>query len=81
MRFLGMDTFYNLDKGYLKISMDTYIDNIMERFSDFDLTRGIPDRELVGCLLWITLCVMGPELLRVNQGLSATFQFFHRERL
>jgi hypothetical protein len=66
MRFLGMDTYYDLNKGYLKISMETYIDNIMERFSDFDLSRGIPYRELVGCLLWITLCVMGPELLRVR---------------
>jgi hypothetical protein len=37
-----------------------------ERFSSFDLSQGLPFRELVGCLLWVTLCVMGPELLRVK---------------
>jgi hypothetical protein len=65
-RFLGMDTVYDITNGHLKISMETYISTTMERFSDFDLTRGIPFREIVGCLLWITLCVMGPELLRVK---------------
>ncbi len=58
MRFLGMDTVYDINKGQLKISMETYITATMERFSDFDLTRGIPYRELVGCLLWITLCYL-----------------------
>ncbi len=38
----------------------------MNRFKDFDLSQGYPYRELVGCLLWITLNVMGPELLRVK---------------
>ena len=38
----------------------------MERFSGFDLSQGYPYRELVGCLLWVTLNVMGPELLRVK---------------
>jgi hypothetical protein len=38
----------------------------MERFKSFDLRQGFPCRELVGCLLWITLNVMGPELLRVT---------------
>ena len=65
-RFLGMDTVYDLPRGYLKISMESYITTTVERFSNFDLTRGVPFRELVGCLLWITLCVMGPELLRVK---------------
>jgi hypothetical protein len=65
-RFLGMDTVYDIKNGHLKISMETYIATTMERFSDFDLARGIPYREIVGCLLWITLCVMGPELLRVK---------------
>jgi hypothetical protein len=46
--------------------METYIMATHERFRDFDLTRGIPFREIVGCLLWICLCVMGPELLRVK---------------
>ncbi len=38
----------------------------LDRFRDFDLRQGFPFRELVGCLLWITLGVMGPELLRVK---------------
>jgi hypothetical protein len=65
-RFLGMDTFYDRPLGILKISMESYIGNTVERFEHFDLSRGFPYRELVGCLLWITLCVMGPELLRVK---------------
>ena len=46
--------------------METYIGATYERFTSFDLTRGVPFREIVGCLLWICLCVMGPELLRVK---------------
>ncbi len=65
-RFLGMDTVYNIKEGYLKIHMETYILSTRERFLDFDVSRGIPFREIVGCLLWICLCVMGPELLRVK---------------
>jgi hypothetical protein len=65
-RFLGMDTFYQRDEGILKLSMETYISNTAERFRNFDVSRGFPYREVVGCLLWITLCVMGPELLRVK---------------
>ena len=65
-RFLGMDTAYDMTKGYLKMHMETYIQSTYDRFIDFDLTRGVPFREIVGCLLWICLCVMGPELLRVK---------------
>jgi hypothetical protein len=65
-RFLGMDTSYALDVGILKMSMASYIVTTQERFRSFDLSQGFPFRELVGCLLWITLCVMGPELLRVK---------------
>ncbi len=65
-RFLGMDTVYQRDQGYLKLSMTTYIETTMARFEQFDLSGGVPFRELVGCLLWITLCVLGPELLRVK---------------
>jgi hypothetical protein len=65
-RFLGMDTYYNMELGYLKLHMQTYIESTHERFKGFDLTRGVPFREIVGCLLWICLCVMGPELLRVK---------------
>jgi hypothetical protein len=65
-RFLGMDTHYELEKGYMKLHMETYIGATYERFNNFDLTRGVPFREIVGCLLWVCLCVMGPELLRVK---------------
>jgi hypothetical protein len=61
-----MDTTYNIKEGFLKIYMETYILSTRERFCDFDVSRGIPFREIVGCLLWICLCVMGPELLRVK---------------
>ncbi len=46
--------------------MATYIDATVQRFKDFDLSTGIPYRELVGSLLWIVLCVLGTELLRVK---------------
>ena len=65
-RFLGMDTEYQRDQGYMKLSMTTYIDTTVSRFEKFDLSCGVPFRELVGCLLWVTLCVLGPELLRVK---------------
>ena len=38
----------------------------MDRFLSFDVTLGHPYQELVGSLLWIVLCVMGPELVRVK---------------
>jgi hypothetical protein len=65
-RFLGMDTTYDPNLGIMKLSMTSYIDATVERFSNFDLSQGFPYRELVGCLLWITLNIMGPELLRVK---------------
>jgi len=65
-RFLGMDTVYDLGAGHLKLSMSSYIVMTRDRFQNFDLSQGFPFRELVGCLLWITLGVMGPELLRVK---------------
>jgi hypothetical protein len=61
-----MDTLYDIKKGYLKLHMETYIGSIHERFHSFDLACGVPFREIVGCLLWVCLCVMGPELLRVK---------------
>jgi hypothetical protein len=75
-RFLGMDTLYDRDQGYLKLSMESYIDTTVARFDSFDLSCGFPFRELVGCLLWITLSVLGPELLRVKDlaRRSNTFQ-------
>jgi hypothetical protein len=65
-RFLGMDTTYDPNSGILKLSMKSYIETTMERFKSFNLDQGYPYRELVGCLLWVTLNVMGPELLRVK---------------
>jgi hypothetical protein len=65
-RFLGMDAEYNMDKGVLKIHMQTYIEATKMRFQGFNVTNGVPFRELVGCLLWIVLNVIGPELLRVK---------------
>jgi hypothetical protein len=38
----------------------------MDRFIAFDVSRGCPYREIVGCLLWIVLCVVGPELFSVK---------------
>ncbi len=65
-RFLGMDTDYNISGGILRMHMATYIQNTCDRFQNFDLSKGVPFRELVGSLLWLDLCIMGPELLRVK---------------
>ncbi len=65
-RFLGMDTTYNMEKGIMKLHMSTYIESTVSRFKDFDVTNGVPFRELVGCLLWIVLNIIGSELLRVK---------------
>ncbi len=80
-RFLGMDVVYDLEKGYLKLSMENYITSTMERFKTFDLSQGYPYRELVGCLLWITLNVMGPELLRVKDLARLSNSFDEKEYL
>jgi hypothetical protein len=65
-RFLGMDVHYDLTAGTLTMGMDTYIQATMDRFAHFDLLLGVSYREIVGCLLWIVLCVVGPELMRVK---------------
>ena len=65
-RFLGMDVDYDLDAGILRMHMKTYIESSVDRFMNFDLSQGAPFREIVGSLLWIVLCVHGPELLRVK---------------
>jgi hypothetical protein len=46
-----MNTFYDRPAGILKISMSSYIANTVDRFENFDLSRGFPYRELVDCLL------------------------------
>jgi hypothetical protein len=66
-RFLGMDVDYNMEHGILKMSMKTYLQSTMDRFTAFDVSRGCPYREIVGCLLWAVLCVVGPELFAVKQ--------------
>jgi hypothetical protein len=66
IRFLGMDVFHDRPNGRLTMGMKTYIQSTMDRFATFDVTRGCPYREIVGCLLWIVLCVVGPELVRVK---------------
>jgi hypothetical protein len=73
--FLGMDTHYDRPAGLLKLSMASYIQTTVSRFNDFDLSQGFPFREIVGCLLWISLNVMGPELLRVKD-LARKFNSF-----
>jgi hypothetical protein len=74
-RFLGMDTEYDLATGVFKMHMATYIQSTMDRFQAFDLTKGVPYRELIGSLLWIVLCVMGPELLRVKDLAKRSHKF------
>ena len=65
-RFLGMDTSYDKTAGIMRMHMTTYINETAERFLKFDLSHGVPYREIVGSLMWIVLCIMGPELLRVK---------------
>ena len=80
-RFLGMNVSYDLVLGELKLSMTSYIETTMERFRNFDLSQGFPYRELVGCLLWVTLNVMGPELLRVKDLARLSNSFGEQEYL
>jgi hypothetical protein len=65
-RFLGMDVFYDRSQDLLTMGMKTYIQSTLDRFLAFDITLGCPYREIVGCLLWILLCVVGLELVRVK---------------
>jgi hypothetical protein len=74
-RFLGMDTLYDIKRGYLKLHMETYIVSIHERFHSFNLSCGVPFREIVGCLLWVCLCIMGPELFRVKDLVQRSNQY------
>jgi hypothetical protein len=46
-----MDTYYDRQAGILKLSMESYIQTTVSRFTDFDLSQGFPYREIVGCLL------------------------------
>jgi hypothetical protein len=47
--------------------MGTYIKQAIERFAMADLSKGLPYRNLVGCLMWIACSVFGTILVRVNE--------------
>ena len=48
-RFLGMDVLHDRINGRLTMSMQTYIQATMDRFTAFDISHGSPYREIVGC--------------------------------
>jgi hypothetical protein len=57
-RFLGMDTVYQRDLGYLKLSMTTYIDSTIARFADFDLSCGVLSANwLAACFGSLSVCL------------------------
>ena len=64
--FVGYDIDYNLDQQYVKISFKSYITRMLERFSNVDLSKGAPLRELVGSLIWTTQNLHAGELIRVK---------------
>jgi hypothetical protein len=47
--------------------MQTYIKQAIERFEMADLSKGLPYRNLVGCLMWIACSVIGPILVKVKE--------------
>ena len=64
--FVGYDIEYNLTAKFVKISFKSYITRMLERFADVDLSKGAPMRELIGCLIWCTQNLHGPEMIRVK---------------
>jgi len=64
--FVGYDVDYNLAAGYVKISFTSYIARMVERFSNVDLSKGAPMRELIGCLCWTTMNLHAAEIIRVK---------------
>jgi hypothetical protein len=66
-RFLGLDVAYDRQVGKLTFSMGTYIKQAIERFAMADLSKGLPYRNLVGCLMWIACSVFGTILVRVKE--------------
>ena len=65
-RFLGMDIDHDRAAGILTLHMGTYIKETVTRFETCDTTVGYPFREIVGCILWICACCMGPDLMRAK---------------
>jgi hypothetical protein len=45
-----MDTHYQRDSGVLKLSMESYVTTTMERFRNFDVSRGYPYKEALKVL-------------------------------
>jgi hypothetical protein len=66
-RFLGLDVSYDRPDGRLKFSMSTYIQQTIERFAMADLTKGLPYRNLIGCLMWLACSVFGTVLVQVKE--------------
>ena len=66
-RFLGLDVAHDRQAGKLTFSMGTYIKQAIERFEMADLSKGLPYRNLVGCLMWIACSVFGPILVKVKE--------------
>jgi len=64
--FVGYDIEYNLTEKFVKISFKSYITRMLERFANVDLSKGAPMRELIGCLIWCTQNLHGPEMIKVK---------------
>ncbi len=65
-RFLGLDVAYDRQVGKLTFSMGTYIKQAIEHFEMADLSKGLPYRNFVGCLMWIACSVLGTILVKVK---------------
>ena len=66
-RFLGLDVTYDRTEGRLVFSMQTYLRQTIERFDMADISKGLPYRNLVGCLMWLACSVFGTVLTRVKE--------------
>ena len=66
-RFLGLDVTYDRAEGRLVFSMQTYLRQTIERFDMADISKGLPYRNLVGCLMWLACSVFGTVLMRVKE--------------
>ena len=77
--FVGYDIEYNLAEGYVKISFSSYIARMLERFSNVDLSKGAPMRELIGCLCWCTTNLHAAEIIRVKSHSAFLNSYTERE--
>ena len=76
---VSYDIEYNLAAGYVKISFSSYIDRMLERFSNVDLSKGAPMRELIGCLCWCTNNLHAAEIIRVKSHSAFLNSYTERE--